>query len=210
MLPNVPYANARVLVPVDHRVVREARAPDPAAAEHAAERTHRTRFGSRRRSWSRRLHGAPGEPAPLATSACGACVREEALAGEPGVEVDDAVEPSASVIGDDEHVLVERRPPAHLPPRPGSGRRRRRGSRMPALVPFGPAEVVNVVRGHEHDEQEVGVEPLPSQRAISTFWAHARSDEVEIHVFRSASSGKEWSRSSGPKRRRSSSASSLG
>src|SRR5581483_4557564 len=88
-------------------------------------------------------------------------IREEALASQPRVEVDDAVQRAAAVVRDEHDVAVVARKLAQ------------RGDRTvedavdvgdaalrTALLPLRPCEVVDVIGGHEDGEEELRLEPL--------------------------------------------------
>ena len=86
-------------------------------------------------------------------------VLQHALIGEPGVEVDDAVERPAAMVGDEHDVAAEcARQGAHglVEDLVDTGQR----ARLAAALPLVPAEVVGVVGRHEHDHEQLGVEAL--------------------------------------------------
>ena len=96
---------------------------------------------------------------PAAHQLGGARVLQQALLGEPGVEVDDAVERAAAVVGDEHDVAAERaRERAdRLVEDAVDLRERAVGA---AALPLVPAEVMRVVGRHEDDDQQLGVEAL--------------------------------------------------
>ena len=122
----------------------------------------------------RLLEELPAEPL------AGARVGEVALAGKPGVEVDDAVEAPRTVVGDDEHVAVagvlDERADRLVEDPVGPGD----GALGAALLPFAPAEVLHVVGGHEDDEEELRVEALREPERRLHLLLRGAAHEVEI------------------------------
>jgi hypothetical protein len=98
----------------------------------------------------------------------GACVLQQTLLGQPGVEIDDAVERPAAVIGHEHDVAPERaRERSHRLVQDHVDARH--GARRPAALPLVPADVVRMVGRHEHDHEQLGVEALRQpQRELDT------------------------------------------
>ena len=119
----------------------------------------------------------------------GACVLQQTLLGQPGVEIDDAVERPAAVIGHEHDVAPERaRERSHrLVEDPVDARH---GARRPAALPLVPADVVRVVGRHEHDHEQLGVEALRQpQRELDTLLGGVPHG-VEVD----AAGGRHWER----------------
>ena len=132
-----------------------------AALAQAAQALLHARAEIERQAAPERQRARRGHALQLSAAHQLGCARvlQQPLLGEPGVEVDDAVQRPAAVVGDEHDVAAERaRERAHgLVEDPVDARQR---AGRAAALPLVPAEVVRVVGGHEDDHEQLGVEAL--------------------------------------------------